>query len=184
MPVTLEAPIILPRTVTDPILDESPRGQEVAGPPQDSAIIVIENPITTEGKFMGMLFGTVNSGPLMTTFRNVDYFRLDLREERVEEYSNFAAVSVKQGLIDGSTYQYLETGDLRRRLPNPTTQPYKPAFLEDSLFAYYRAHFIRGDVFPDALREVNFGLAKRVSDFELDTKGNLLLPNNYASLKP
>lgn len=182
MPILLDREQAKPRTATGPVLNESPRGQVVGGPPQDSSIVVIENP--SEGQVMGLLFSRQfqAGSDKARTLRSVDHFRIDTKAKAIVEHSIYNAVQVKADThrMFGK-YEYLETGDQHRVLPNPSAIPYEVAFFDPGAYEQYLRSLRTGNVSADALVDLNLSLAAKVNSFKISA-GNLVLPENYAAL--
>lgn len=181
----------IPSTATDPVLKEVPRGREVAASPQDSAIVVTENPAASDNRYLGLLFAgqfTQTAGAEMPvrTFRETHYFRLNLEESRVAEEAQIAQVELRKGFGPVvRMYDFLDAGGSVGVLPNPSEMPYGIAFMNPALYERYLNNFRQGapEIFPNTLADVSGSIAMRVRGFKIDAATrSLVFPPNYASL--
>lgn len=180
-----------PPTATDPVLKEAPRGQAVAASPQDSAIIVTENPAASDNRYLGLLFAgqfiqTAGAEMPFRTFRETHYFRLNLEDSSVAEETQIVQVELRRGFDPvARIYDFLDAGGSTGVLPNPSEVPYGIAFMNPALYERYLSNFKQGapGIFPDTLADVSGSIAMRVRGFKIDAATrSLVLPPNYASL--
>src|SRR5437762_1745301 len=85
-------------TQISPVLEETPDRIAVAGSSMDGSITVIENPITSGGRFMGLLLARelIQTPTGGAYFQDTNYVRVDLHNNEIAENSEFRQVKKEE----------------------------------------------------------------------------------------